>query len=120
MKQALCIVGAGLIIGGAAVAIYLLNNKKKHDACLEHKEQEKMQAVVADAPLKEVASIQEEPVYEDVKSSVIESMYSRHEGAAAILRDSVDTIRENLKVPETTNNEIDEVSDELDKMLSED
>lgn len=55
-------------------------------------------------------------MYEDVKRS----MYSRHEGAATVMKDSVDTIRENIKVSEKTNDEIDEISSELDKMISED
>ena len=29
MKKATCIVGVGLIIGGVAIAIYLLSSKKK-------------------------------------------------------------------------------------------
>ena len=36
------------------------------------------------------------------------------------MSDSVEAIRENIKVSESTNDEIDEVSAELDKMLSED
>ena len=68
----------------------------------------------------DVIITQDEPVYEDVKSSVIGSMYSRHEGAATVMKDSVDTIRENIKVSEKTNDEIDEISSELDKMISED
>lgn len=107
MKKALYIIGAGLIISSAA-AIYLLNKNKKE------------QSPVDDATLATVVPNQEEPVYEDVKSSAIGNMYSRQEGAATIIRNSVEAIRENVKVSENTNNEIDEVSAELDKMLSED
>ena len=31
MKKATCIVGVGLIIGGVAIAIYLLSSKKKEN-----------------------------------------------------------------------------------------
>jgi hypothetical protein len=54
--------------------------------------------------------------YEDVKGSAIGNMYTRHEGVASIIKESIDTIRERVK----TNNNIDQVSAELDKMLSED
>lgn len=47
-------------------------------------------------------------------------MYSRHEDAATIMSDSVYAIRENIKVSESTNDEIDDVSAELDRMISED
>lgn len=120
MKKALYIIGAGLIIGSAA-AIYLLNKKKKeHDVCHEYKELDKEQSHIADVPLAKVVLNQEEPVYEDVISSANGNMYTRYEGAATIIRDSVEAIRENVKVSENTNNKIDEVSAELDKMLSED
>lgn len=119
MKKVLCIVGVGLIIGGAAMAIYLLK-KEKNNENPECKEPEKKQSPVEDMSLTETAPTQEEPIYEDIKSSTIGSMYSRHEDAATIMRDSVETIRENVKVSTDTNNEIDEVSAELDRMLSED
>ena len=47
-------------------------------------------------------------------------MHSRHEDAAIAISDSIEEIRENIKVSESTNDEINEVSAELDKMLSED
>ena len=121
MKKALWIVGVGLIIGGATMAIYLLKSKKKeYDENTECKEPAKKQSPVEDMSLKKSATTQEEPIYEDIKSSAIGSMYSRHEDAATIMRDSVEAIRENVKVSANTNNEIDEVSAELDKILSED
>lgn len=121
MRKVLCIIGAGLIMGGAAAIIFLISNKKKeHGTCHDCKDPEKKQSTVMDTPLTGAELIREAPVYENVKSSAIGSMYSRHEGAAAIMRDSVETIHENVKVPENTNNEIDKVSAELDKMLSED
>lgn len=58
--------------------------------------------------------------YEDVKGLAIGNMYTRHEGVASIIKESVDTIRERLKISVNTNNNIDQVSAELNKMLSED
>lgn len=121
MKKALCTVGVGLIISGTVMAIYLLNSKKKeYNERPESIEPEKKQFRMEDMFLKMAVSTQEEPIYEDVKSSAIGSIYSRHEDAATIIRDSVETIRENVKVSTSVNNEIDELSAELDKMLSED
>ena len=57
---------------------------------------------------------------EYTKSTAIGSIFSRHEDAASTVRANVETIRKNLKVPTETNNEIDEVSAELDKMMNED
>lgn len=123
MKKVLYVVGAGLVIGGAVIVIFLLNNKKKeqgHDEDSDCKEQDRKQSPVEDVSLAEVVSAQEETKYDDVKSSAIGNMYSRHEEAATIIKDSVDTIRENVKVSADSNNEIDEVSAELDRMLKED
>lgn len=104
MKKILCVVGIGLVVG---VAVYLLlNNKKKKECnvCTVHKKTEP----------------KEEPIYEEVKTSAIGSMYERHGEAANLMKETVETIRETVKISEDTNKEIDEVSAELDKMLSED
>lgn len=119
MKNTLCIVGASLIIGGVATAIYLLR-KKEYNENPECKDSEKTQSPVEDMSLSETVPTQETSIYEDIKSSAIGSMYSRHEDATTIMRDSVEAIRENVKISTDTNNEIDEVSAELDEMLSED
>lgn len=121
MKKALCIAGVGLIIGGAAVAFYLLSNKKKgYYENNVSKESEKRQYSVEGMTRSKTSTTQEEVLYENNKSSAIGDMYSRHQEAATIIRDYVETIRENVKVSTESNNEIDEVSAELDKMLIED
>lgn len=120
MKKVLYVVGAGLVVGAVAATFYFLNNKKKKNASekacecknFDDKGEEENGESSAD-----VIIAQDEPVYEDVKSSAIGSMYSRHEGAATVMSDSV---RENIKVSEDTNNEIDDISAELDRMISED
>ncbi len=122
MKKVFYIVGAGLIVGAVATAFYLLNNKKSKE-CEEkqnYKDTDGKSAPEEKDSLTEVVITQDEPVYEDVKSSAIGNMYSRHESAAIIMSDSVDTIRANISVSEDTNDEIDEISAELDKMISED
>ncbi|OUQ25676.1 MULTISPECIES: hypothetical protein [Massilimicrobiota] len=118
MKKVLYVVGAGLVVGAVAATLYCMNNKKKkvsEETCEHKKFDDKFETENSESS-KDIIIAQDEPVYEDVKRS----MYSRHEGAATVMKDSVDTIRENIKVSEKTNDEIDEISSELDKMISED
>lgn len=122
MKKSLYVVSAGLIIGTAA-AVFILGNKRKKDASGESCEYKNFDDKVEeenDKSLAEVMISQDGPVYEDVKSSAIGKMYFRHEGAASVMRDSVKVIRENVKVSEEANDKIDDISAELDKMISED
>ena len=121
MKKVLCVVGAGLVVGAVAATLYCMNNKKKkvsEEACEHKKFDDKFETENSESS-KDVIIAQDEPVYEDVKSSAIGSMYSRHEGVANVISDSVDAIRENIKVSEDTNAEIDDISAELDRMISE-
>lgn len=122
MKKVLYVVGAGLVVGAVAATLYYMNNKKKkasEEACGHKKFDDKFETENSESS-KDIIIAQDEPVYEDVKSSAIGSMYSRHEDAANVMSDSVDAIRENIKVSEDTNAEIDDISAELDKMISED
>lgn len=123
MKKVLYVVGAGLVVGAVAAIFYFLNNKKKKNASEKACECKNFDDKVEEENGESSADViiaQDEPVYEDVKTSAIGSMYSRHEGAATVMSDSVDAIRENIKVSEDTNNEIDDISAELDRMISED
>lgn len=122
MKKVLYVVGAGLVVGAVTATLYWINNKKKkasEEACEYKKFDDKFETEDSESS-KDVIIAQDEPVYEDVKNSTIGSMYSRHEGAATVVRDSVDAIRENIKVSENTNDKIDDISAELDRMISED
>lgn len=122
MKKVLYVVEAGLVVGAVAATLYWMNNKKKkasEEACEHKKFDDKFETENSESS-KDVIIAQDEPVYEDVKSFAIGSMYSRHEGAATVMRDSVDAIRENIKVSENTNDEIDDISAELDRMINED
>ena len=116
MKKVLCVIEAGLVVGAVAATLYYMNNKKASEEACEHKKFDDKFETENSESSKDIIIAQDEPVYEDVKRS----MYSRHEGAATVMKDSVDTIRENIKVSEKTNDEIDEISSELDKMISED
>ena len=122
MKKVLYVVGAGLVAGAVATIFYFWVDKKKKvsekvDECKNFNDKVEEEK---DESSSDVIITQDEPVYEDVKSSSIGSMYSRHEDASTIMSDSVYAIRENIKVSESTNDEIDDVSAELDRMISED
>ena len=122
MNKVLYVVGAGLVAGAVATIFYFWVDKKKKvsekvDECKNFNDKVEEEK---DESSSDVIITQDEPVYEDVKSSSIGSMYSRHEDAATIMSDSVYAIRENIKVSESTNDEIDDVSAELDRMISED
>lgn len=122
MKKILYVVGAGLAVSAVAATFYFWNRKKKEspkNTC-EYKNSNDNGAEEKDKSSTDIIIAQDETAYEDAKSSAVSSMYSRHEGTASIMRDSVDAIRENIKVSERTNNEIDDISAELDRMISED
>lgn len=121
MKKILYVVGAGLAVSAVAATFYFWNRKKKEspkNTCEYKNSNDSVEE--KDKSLTDAIIVQDEPAYEDAKSSAIGSMYSRHEGAANIMRDSVDAIRENIKVSERTSNELDDISAELDRMISED
>lgn len=120
MKKFLYVVGAGVFVGAVAATFYFLNSKKKKPSEKAYEYKSFNDKVEEDESLTAVTIAQDKPMYENVKSSAIGSMYSRHEGAATIMSDSVDAIRENIKVSERTNDEIDDISAELNGMISED
>lgn len=123
MKKVLYIVGASLVVSAVATtAVYLFSCKNKKECELSHdyKTSGGESASADNESLTEVTVTRDASIYEDVKNSTIGSMHSRHESATTIMSDFVEKIRENINVSENTNDEIDEVSDELDKMLSED
>lgn len=121
MKKFLYIIGAigaSLVIGSTVIALFFQSKEQKKQN--EQKKPNRKQFPAEDIALIKVAPIQEETKYKDVQSSAIGNMYSRHKEAANIIKNSIETIHKNVKVSENTNNEIDEVSAELDKMLGED
>ena len=122
MKKVFYIVGAGIVAGVVAtIAAYLMRCMEKEKCGSNHEWLNPgEEGVLADDEASTEVIITDGDIYEDVKKSTIGSTYFRHEDAATIMSDSVEAIRENIKVSESTNDEIDEVSAELDKMLSED
>ena len=118
MKKAAYIVGAGLVIGGAA-AIYLLS-KKETSHIVNDFSQEPETASEKEEDLVKTVPKQQQAEYGNIKGQAVGSMYTRHTDAADVVKSSVEAIHENIKTSEKTNNNIDAISAELDDMLSED
>lgn len=117
MKKVGYIVGAGLVIGGAA-AIYVLNRKRTaREENVFYRDSEKETSAEGEEALTETAPKQQETTYGDAKSQAVGNMYTRHTDAAEVMKNSVDTICENTKTSEKTNYEIDAISAELDEIM---
>ena len=111
MKKAVYIVGAGLVIGGAAT-IYMLN-KKRTTHTMNNVYPESETTSEKEESLAKTEPKQQQAEYGDIKNQAVGNMYTRHTDAA-------EAIRENTKTSKKTNNDIDVISAELDDMLSED
>lgn len=111
------------VVGAVVATFYFLNNKKKKNVsektCEYKNFDDKVEEENGESSTDVIIS-KDEPLYEDVKNSAIGSMHSRHEGAATIMSDSVDVISRNIKAFEIYSDEIDDISVELDRMISED
>lgn len=120
MKNFLYMVSAGLIIGVSVMAIFLLNKQKKDgNGCSDCNGTDEKQPLGGVDHCEKVMPAEQDAAYRNARNSAIETIYSRHEGAAALIKDSVAAIRENLNTSASINDEIDELSAELDKMTSE-
>lgn len=118
MKKAVYIIGAGLVIGGAA-AIYLLS-KKDTSHTIDNFSPESEATSEKEESLAKPEPKQQQAEYGDIKNQAVGNMYTRHTDAAEVVKSSVEAIRENTKTSKKTNNDIDVISAELDDMLSED
>ena len=110
----------GMLIGCILAIKYKLADKK--DVFKGSNMQENIERTengVAETSVSEMILDKEAETYEKDKKSTIEELHSRHESVAIIMNESVNAIRKNIKVSDNTNSQIDEISDELDKMLSE-
>ncbi|WP_178377813.1 hypothetical protein, partial [Clostridium sp. N3C] len=58
-------------------------------------------------------------ILDDVKASTVENILTRHKEASEIMKDSIDIIYSRTKISEDINNDLEEISDELDKLLRE-
>lgn len=116
MKKVLGIIGIGLIAG---VAVYVLLNK-------EEKTKNNINTCSDDLSSDNTVSIinqndthSENAGFEDVKTSAVRTMYTRHEEASNIMKEAVDIICSRSEISEDENRDLDQISDELDELLRE-
>lgn len=117
MKKAVYIVGAGLVIGGAA-AIYLLN-KKDTSHTIDNFSPESEATSEKEEGLAKPEPKQQQAEYGNIKNQAVGNMYTRHTDAAEVVKSAVEVIHENAKTSEKVNNDIDAISAELDEMMGE-
>jgi len=119
MKKLLGIIGVGLFTGAVA---YILWNKT-------HIPQEKVVPSPDNKPVDTtpeiIASIirnlyEEKDEINNAKISSANSISERHEEAAQIMKDAIETICKNSEVPEDTNSVLEQMSIELGNLLNED
>lgn len=122
MKKVFCFAGAGFAI--VTVAVIVMNTLRTREKNGVKLDSECDVSGEGDSSVQEIALTEEKVVqdttsYEDEKNYAAGSIHSRHQDTAAIMKDSLNAIHENVKAVEETNNKIDDVSDELERLLNE-
>lgn len=118
MKKTLAILGAGIVVGAVAYAVwYKINKSDKTLKC--DFENQKDNTDTASATPMVVNNIVTEDDVETIKSSVAQNMADRHEEAAQIMKDAVDIICKRSEVSDDETIELEQISNELDELLSE-
>lgn len=106
MRKSIGIIVCSIVVG--IMATYLLMRKKKILSNTEG------------ISIERDRDNQENEKYKNMKGSAIGNIYSRHEDAATLMKESIEVIHENINVTDNTNQEIKQEFEELEKMLSED
>ena len=121
MKKELRIFGLGFITGVFAYSHLNKSKKSKDDSATSS-----VHEIVDAPPYHSVSIIDKNDIHdtgvelENVKSSTINTMSIRHEEASKIMEDAVEIIYNRSKVAENENSYLEQISDELDELLSED
>lgn len=111
----------GMIIGGVATCICYNRKKREETSKLEKNNKEiKEQTMVFDEEVNKGITIQEETMHENTKQAIFDTISSRHYETSTIVKDAVDNIKKQISISNNINTEIDEITVELDKMISED
>ncbi|MSS44421.1 hypothetical protein FYJ27_12130 [Anaerosalibacter bizertensis] len=120
MNKGLGIIGA-VFIAGAVVFVFLNKSKKTKDDSVTASKKDSVDV----SPDNSASIIRQNNIHNDsvefdnVKISAINTMYARHEEASKIMQDAVGVICKKSEVPEDENCKLEQISDELDKLLSE-
>lgn len=109
-----------IAIVGVGVGIYLLVNRQKEKDSLVAYMIERNKNIAKQNLNSEESELIMEKMVGVKKAAVENSIYNRHIDAAETMKLSVEKIRENIRISNDLDNKIDQLSGELDKMLSED
>lgn len=111
MKKTFAILGVGFVAGAVAFAVW---HKKKmvETSTTTNSEKENSGSESVNN-----SSVNDADLAKKTAASV---MTERHEEAAQIMKDTVDIICKNSEVSENEGNELEQISSELDELLSED
>lgn len=119
MKKVLAILGAGIVVGTVAYTVWkkLYTEGKTDTNNFENKNDninsdESVPAVVNKTTVEDDVDV--------VKNTAVHNMAARHEEAAQVMKDAVDIICKRSKVAEDESEELEQISRELDDLLSED
>lgn len=116
MKKVLGIIGIGFIASAAFSFLFNKKEKRKNNINTSIKEFSSDNTV----PTTNKNDIHVENAgLEDVKASAVRNMYTRHEEASKIMKESVDIICSRTETSEDKNSDLDKISDELDELLRE-
>lgn len=120
MKKVLEIIGIGLIAGAA---VYVLLNKTENTKNNSNPRPEKTPEDFSSYSTMSIIyrndAHGENAGFEDVKASAVGTMYTRHEEASNIMKEAVDIISSRSEISADENRDLDQLSDELDELLSE-
>lgn len=112
MKKWLGLIGFGAIAG--ALVYFFLNKKEKVDFDKTEIKEDNSATSKKD----DVTEVELEFV--SMKSESVKEMFERHEDAAQVMKDAVDIICKRSEVAEDENNDLEQISEELDELLKED
>lgn len=118
MKKTLAILGAGVVVGAVAYAIWNKIQKERDFAANDsvNKDDNGHEEDTFASVHKNI--VEEEAIVE--KSIKMHDMSVRHEEATQIMKDAVEIICNRSKVEENENEELDQISSGLDDLLRED
>ena len=118
MKKLLGLLTVGLVVG---TALYITVNRKKDKVATTSKKDTTTDKTESNVSI-EIKNNTDSLNYSfnRHKDSTMNTMINRHKDAAETMNDSVEIIFERSKVSDDENRDLDNISDELDALLSED
>lgn len=120
MSKLLGIIGIGIVAG---TFIYVLLNKKesiqKNSGVRSKDTPETFSADNAVSIITPNDTHGDNTKYEETKASTVETIYTRHKEASNVMREAIDIIYSRAEISKDENHDLDQLSDELDKLLGE-